>query len=372
LLVSQRADSLAAVDVGAASQLEGGQNRRGVAPGATRVLVCALASVLLVAPRASRADDVPDAERIATARALGIEGVTLAEAGRCVEATDRLSRAEALHHAPTTLERLGECHVMLGHLVVGTEMLQRVVREPLATGAPAPFVAAHARAQTVLDKALPLIGTLRVHVEGAGPALEDVVVRIDGEPIAAAMLDVDRPTDPGDHAIEASAKGRAPASTTAKVAQGAHHTVTLTLDPAVAVPPPPPPPPTTGPLLPPPPPAGGEPTGGSSRWLGWTLGGVGVAGLAVGGVFGAKTFSDKSTLRNECTGNRCPSRASGDISTANTDAMVANVAFIGGAALVAGGIVLLLVHPSASAPAAAQGRITTSVGPGWAGLQGSF
>jgi hypothetical protein len=52
--------------------------------------------------------------------------------------------------------------------------------------------------------------------------------------------------------------------------------------------------------------------------------------------------------------------------------MIANVAFIGGAALAAGGVVLLLVHPGATAPAAPQGRVTPGVGPGWAGLQGTF
>jgi len=366
------ADSLTSEGVGGASHRSGGRGRRGIEPGATVLaLACGLASLALVAPRSARGDETPDAERIATARALGIQGVTLAEAGKCAEATDLLVRAEALHHAPTTLERLGECHVALGHLVLGTEILQRVVREPLAAAAPAPFVAAHARAQTVLDRALPRIGALKVHVEGPGPSLEDVVVRIDGQPVATAMLDVDRPTDPGPHLVEATARGRAPASATATLAEGGHQVVTLTLELPVAPSPIPPPPPSASTALPPrPEPL--EPTGGSTRWLGWTLGGVGVAGLAVGGVFGVKTFADRSTLRNECTGTRCPSAASGDISGANRDATVANVAFSAGAALAAGGVVLLLIHPGATPAPSGQARIAPGVAPGWAGIEGSF
>jgi hypothetical protein len=338
--------------------------------------VCVLACcVVLTAAGTASADGTPEAERIATARTLGIEGVTLAEAGKCGEAIDRLVRAEALHHAPSTQERLGECHVMLGHLVLGTEILQQVVREPLAAGAPAPFVAAQARAQTVLDKTLPRIGALKVHVDGGGAAIEDLSVRIDGQTIASAMLDIDRPTDPGDHLIEATAKGRRGATAAVKLAEGAHQVVNLTLAPGsdVAVPPVPTPTPVPPPpLFPVPTPEPTSASGGSSRWIGWTLGGVGVAGVVVGGVFGVKTFSDKSTLSKECTGQRCPTSASADISTASRDSTIANVAMGAGAALVVGGVVLLLVTPKAESAASSPAHVTATVGPGWAGLQGAF
>ena len=84
---------------------------------------------------------------MAAARALGIEGMKLADSGKCEDAIDRLSRSEQLHHAPSVLERLGECQVATGKYVDGTESLQRVVREELPPNAPAVFVAAKARAQ---------------------------------------------------------------------------------------------------------------------------------------------------------------------------------------------------------------------------------
>jgi hypothetical protein len=338
------------------------------------VVACCVGGLVLGTARPASADGTPEAERIATARTLGIEGVTLADAGKCEDAIDRLVRAEALHHAPSTQERLGECHVLLGHLVLGTEILQQVVREQLAAGAPAPFVAAHARAQALLDRTLPRIAALKVHVDGGGASLEDLSVRIDGQPIASAMLDIDRPTDPGAHLIEATAKGRQAATSAVKLAEGAHEVVNLTLTSGseVTVPPVPTPnpvPPTPFPI--PPPTPDQTSAGGSSRWIGWTLGGIGVAGIAVGGVFGAKTFSDKSTLSNECTGQRCPPSANGDISAASRDSTIANIATGAGAAFVVGGVVLLLVAPKTQS-ATASTHVTASVGPGWAGLQGSF
>src|SRR3954468_21524420 len=104
-------------------------------PRSHRHVVGALCAALLATlASSSRADD--SAENTAAARTLGVEGVQLADAGKCPEAIEKLTRAEALHHAPTILGRLGECQVAVGQLGVGTENLNSVVREPLATNAP--------------------------------------------------------------------------------------------------------------------------------------------------------------------------------------------------------------------------------------------
>src|SRR5882757_4229211 len=87
-----------------------------------RPLVGALCAALVATVAStSRADDA--AENVAAARTLGIQGVQLADAGKCPEAIEKLQRAETLHHAPTILDRLGECQVSVGELVEGTENL---------------------------------------------------------------------------------------------------------------------------------------------------------------------------------------------------------------------------------------------------------
>src|SRR5262245_27375760 len=103
-----------------------------------RFIALGLASTLaasLVAPTAL-AQDQPQAENVAAARALGLQGIKMADSGDCKGAIEKLSRAESLYHAPSILARLGECQVQVGQIVLGTENLNRVVREQLAPNAP--------------------------------------------------------------------------------------------------------------------------------------------------------------------------------------------------------------------------------------------
>ena len=94
------------------------------------LLVSTLSSAS-VAPLAW-AQSQPQAENVAAARSLGLQGIKLADAGDCRGAIEKLSRAESLYHAPSILGRLGECQVNVGQVVAGTENLNRVVREELA------------------------------------------------------------------------------------------------------------------------------------------------------------------------------------------------------------------------------------------------
>jgi hypothetical protein len=150
---------------------------------------------------------------IAAARELGQQGMKLADTGNCAEAIDKLSRSEKMYHAPSVLAKLGECQIQIGKLVEGTENLNRVVRENLAPGAPAVFVAAQEHAKEVLAEAKPRISRLKIAI--AAPSSAEFVVTMDGLVVPAANLNVDRPADPGMHTIEAS--GPAYKKTSAKV-----------------------------------------------------------------------------------------------------------------------------------------------------------
>ena len=66
-----------------------------------------------------------------TARGLAVEGLKLADAGKCPEAIEKLMRAEKLHHSAIVQGRLGECQIAVGKLVDGTENLRKVMREPV-------------------------------------------------------------------------------------------------------------------------------------------------------------------------------------------------------------------------------------------------
>ncbi len=341
---------------------------------------------------ASAADD--NGNR-AAARELGIQGVLLAEKGKCNEAIEKLERAEKLYHAPTTLERLGECKVDVGRIVDGAEDLQRVVREELPAGAPAAFIAAKARAQGVLKKALPRIAHLRVHV--AAPSDAKPTVLMDGNPYPDALLDGDRPVDPGTHALAATADGMIKAETSVTLGDGESKSAELKLVPdpnaprPVAIAPA---------LVDNPPPEDGTPqktheepppnvsTDSPSKVPAILAFGLGVAGVGVGTVTGILALSKKGSLDDACKDKVCPGTSQSDIDSANTMATISTVGFIVGGVGIVGGIVLLITESGGSSNASAtlggslaaptkktatgSIRVTPDFGAGWIGAHGSF
>ncbi len=335
--------------------------------GALFVLVgCAVTAV----SQPARAQD-QQAENVAAARSLGIQGVQLADAGKCPEAIEKLSRAESLYHAPTILGRLGECQVAVGQIVLGTENLNRVVREQLAPNAPTAFRTAQARAAKVLETALPRIAYLTVMVE---PREAKVSVTVGGAPVSSALIGAERPTDPGKHEVVATAPGYTEARTSVELAEGARQAVTLklTLDPNAAVAPVPAtqtPATTPGPVAPPAP----EPkasTGGKTA--GYVLLGVGGVAIIVGGVTGFMALGAKGDL--DCPDRKCSGAESDELDSANTLAMVSTIGVGVGVAATAVGVVLLLSSggKKETPPVASGLRVRPYIGAQSAGLTGTF
>jgi hypothetical protein len=324
----------------------------------------------------------PSPEDIASARSLGTEGVRLADAGDCASAIPKLEAAERLYHAPTTLERLGECQVNLGRLVAGTESLNRVVRESLAPGAPAAFVTAQRRANEILAGAKPRIGKLRIHVDGA--PIDKVSVTVDGANVPSVLFDADRATDPGVHEVRATAMGYRTEAATVQLAPGAEAAVSLKLEPdsnAGAAPgslssAPQPGPAITANSSPAPSPSSGS--SGPSRIPAFVALGIGGAGIAVGSVFGIMALGTKSTLDNSCPDKKmCPPSSQSDIDDLSTRATISNIGFIVGIVGVAVGTVLLVTtHGEESRPTGAsvspRVHVRPWLGVGAAGLGGTF
>lgn len=333
------------------------------------------AAVFVLAGSAAGQNASP--EDLASARALGTEGVRLADTGDCAGAIPKLSAAEKLYHAPTTLERLGECEISVGKLVSGTERLNQVLREPIPATAPPAFVAAQKRAQEALRVAQPRIGRLRIHVDGAPP--DTVSATIDGTPVPSAMFDSARPTDPGLHAITATAPGFKTTSATAVVSDGGDSAVSLTLvrdataaaAPAAAAAPGSAPgaPPATGPVAGAPP--AGSPSQGSTNVPAIASFVVGGVGMGVGAIFGLLALSTKSTLDGECKPSKMTCPSSGDVSALSTNSWVSNVGFgigIVGAAL---GTYFILSHHNQKTGSSPP-RLSPFIGLSSAGIGGTF
>ena len=284
-------------------------------------------SALVVTPAWAQGN----AADLALARELGTEGLRLAESGNCAAAVEKLSRAEKLHHAPTTLGRLGECEVALGRVVEGTEDLRRVTREHLPAHSPPVFVAAKARARKVLEQALPRIAKVRIDV--VGPSASDVSLKIDGAPESSAAIGVERPFDPGSHTIEATAAGYKASSTQVQIAEGGTQTVTLTLvaEPKVVEQQQPRPKPAV--------------TTTRSYVPAWIAFGVAGASAIAGGVFGGVAIAKKNDLVATCGGTACSPAQKGAFDELDTFATVSSVAFVVAGVAAVAGVVLVALAP---------------------------
>ena len=331
------------------------------------------ASALLLALLASGGHARADAGAAdkAAARDLGIQGIQLADKGDCAGALVPLQKAASLFPAPTIVERLGECQIELGKIVAGTENLQSVVHEDLGQSPSQAFVDAQKRAQKMLELSLPRIAKLVVHLVGPKPS--DASITVDGEKMPSALLDAERPTDPGHHDLAASAPGFRDGTTPVDLMAGKTTEVTLTLEPLPASAPAPAPAPVApapGPGQPVSPPAPAGPSSSGSpipAIVAFAAGGIGVA---VGSVLGLMAAGKKSSLDQVCQSKNCPTSSQGDIDAMNTDATVSTVGFSVGLVGVGVGIVLLMVHPGEGS--ASPSSVGFTVRPGGLGLSGAF
>jgi len=285
------------------------------------------------------------ATEIAAARTLAVDGLKLAQAGKCEEAIPKLERSEKLHHSSIVLSRLGECKVSEGKLVEGTEMLRKVLREPLPANPSPAQSKAYERAQIALDSAKPRIAGLTVSI--AAPPGAELKLTIDGVAVANTLVDSELPADPGDHLVEASAPGYLKASSRVTLGAADKKTISLKLevDPNAPAPTPAGPKPEAAAVAaaqvasrpaaapPAPPPAPKKPNH-TAAYVSWTLGAVGVG---VGTAFGVMAMKDKHDLDPQCPGNSCAPGSNDALDKAKQKGTISTAAFAaGGVGLVLG------------------------------------
>jgi hypothetical protein len=321
-------------------------------------VLLAVAGALIVKPALADSKN-PTPEELSAARELAKDGVRLAREGNCAEALPKLERARALYETPVIpAVSLGDCLIRAGKIVRGTEVLQLVVRQDLGPKPEKFNVDAKASAQTLLDAALAKIARLTLHV--VAPPGRDVTLTIDQEVVPKALVDIARPTDPGEHVVEASAAGSPTTSQTVKLRDGESAEVTLTVVAGAA-------PPLTETVAVPPAPAPAKRSKGPAIAL-LTVGG---AGLVTGAVAGVIALGKRSSLDTACPTHVCSSSSSSDISSLKSVSWVSTVGFAAGIAGVGAGVTLLLLPPS-SAPSTSRVQVRPIVGFGQLGLAGEF
>jgi hypothetical protein len=178
----------------------------------------------------------PTDQEKAAARPLALDGLEAASKSDCRAAVDKLTKAEALVHAPTTAVPLAQCEIQLGKVVLGLQLLDRVASEPLTPNAPQPWLEAKQQAAQLRDAAKGRVGKLTIHVNAARGA-GDPQVTLDGQPVAATLIDTEIPTDPGAHHVVAR-QGALQAESDVTLAEGQSAAANLNLLGQAGYPPP--------------------------------------------------------------------------------------------------------------------------------------
>jgi hypothetical protein len=124
---------------------------------------------------------------------------------------------------------------------------------------------------------------------------------------------------------------------------------------------------------PPPPPVREREPRGAYNVAGILATTVGAAGLAMGAVAGGVALGEKGTLASACTDGHCGQSQADTLGAYHTATTLASIGFIGGGAVLLGGIVMLATSPPRpfkEKPSSAW--ITPTVGPGGIGAAGAF
>jgi hypothetical protein len=316
--------------------------------------------------------DKDDATRLA-ARSLGTSGVEAYQAGDYQKANEKLDKAYRALKAPS----LGLCSAgalaKLNRLVEAAERYQEVIRLQPSGGDERVQQQAKADAETELAQLAPQIPNLTVKLNGA--TADQVTVTIDGEPLAASLIDENRPVNPGKHRVEAR-RGSEVVAANVDVKVGETKPVELRFQGASAAPA------TPGETK-----AAGAPSangdakaeatpqsspqsGGHSprKLIGFVTLGVGGAGLVLGGVAAGIAVSKRGALDDSgaCRGNTCLVSQQPTVDAYNLWGKVSTAGLIGGAVLAVAGVSLILTAPSE------QEQVALTVGPGSLSLGRTF
>jgi hypothetical protein len=285
------------------------------------------------------------------------EGDSWVEKKRLDRALEAYEGADALMHVPTTGIEVAKTLAALGRLVEAREKALDLAK-PATEVEPRAFFAARREAALLAEKLDGRIPTIQIALAEGDAA--GVRASVDGEALPEKATLLERRVDPGKHAIEIRAPGRAPIVKETDVKEGAHAVVTFFLGAEPDAP------------------SNAPPKESSTKTVAATethstlvIAGLAVAGagVAIGSITGLVSLSKASDARRLCGGNNndCDPSATDTISTSRTLGWVSTAAFA--VALAGAGVATYaLVTPKKKDDPKVEAFVT---GAG-AGIRGSF
>jgi hypothetical protein len=284
-----------------------------------------------------------------TAQALFDDARDLMAKGRYAQACPKLEESQRLDPGSGTLLNLAACYEHEGRTASAWTKFLEAAAAAQAGGNAERASAARERAAALAPRLARI--TIRVtDVETAG-----LEVRRDGAIVSAAQQGTAIPVDPGAHTVVATVPGKPPWQRTITLQEGATATVVV---PEFDVEPPgstKPDVPVTKPDVPATKPDVGatsaQPSSddglGTQRILALTSGGLGVAGLVVGSVFGLRAKSFREDSQEHCDDNACRNQDGANVLRRSIRAgNVSSGAFAIGAVGLAAGALLWFTAPA--------------------------
>ncbi len=273
---------------------------------------CLLAVALAWAPSA-----IGQARDPAAADALFKQGRAAMDAGDFKAACVKFYESNRLDPAIGTVFNIADCEEQQGHVATAWTRFQEVAQELPPSDERRPIALKRVAA---LDKRLP---KLSVHLADAPPG---AVVHRDEVELGRASLDTLLPVDPGDHVVRVTVPGHRDGEFRVTLGEGEHRTLQVSAGVAVA---------STAPgSAPGQAPGSDHGVGGGSgkRTAGYVVGGIGIAGVAVGAVTGLMVLGKKSVVDNNCDADkRCNQTGVDAASSGKTLGVVSTTGFIVGA-----------------------------------------
>lgn len=320
--------------------------------------------VLLLLPWASLVGAQPHDEATRNAaRALADRGAEQYDRRDWAGALEMFRRAYELVPAPTIAVFEARCLTQLRRLVEADEAYARAEAAPTKKDPAGLFREAVREAQQEGAALRRRIPRLKVEIKGAPAEAPTLRVLLDGKAVSPALLNVERPIDPGVHHVEARYEGTPRGVFDVNLGEGDRRSITIRIKT-----PAPERSESSGPAPVAPLAEARPPDGGWQRTAGWAALGVGGASLIAGAVAGGLMLGKKSDLDDGCPGGGCPPERHDDLDTFRTFRTVSNVGYGVGLIGVGAGVVLLLTAPSS--PRAASLR--PWIGFGAAGVAGAF
>lgn len=264
-------------------------------------------------------------------------GREASDKGDFKKAREFFQKSYELHPTPGALLNLAVCEEELGLIASAYVRFQQFT--DLVPSSDDRYAGAKRR-MAALEPRVP-----RLRIELAAEAPPGTTVLRDKIAVAGKNLGADLPVDPGKHEIVVTAPGRDERRYEITLAEGQKEILKAEPGKESSTTEKPPPATTTAPATTAPPIATSTapPPSSDRRTAGFILGGVGVAGLALGGIAGALTFSKTSDVEAMCPNpDRCTIEGVEIADSARTFGMVSTVSFIAGAALVGAGVVLVV------------------------------